>query len=158
MKIRGIFFHNFCLSLGLSANFPVPIPNILLFIASQKYHGAASSTITKQISILSHFHKLNGVHNPVESFIVTKALVGIRNLTNHLPDARLLITLPILQRLLQAASISITSPNESKLIRAMMTLAFKAFLRVGEMLPKSENGGAQNCLHYNDLIITNNQL
>ena len=42
---------------------------------------------------------------------------------------------------------------EISLVNAMMVLAFRAYLRVGEMVPRSEIAGAENCLHFEDVKV-----
>lgn len=151
-------FSSFCTLLGIISHLPVSVPTLLLFIAHMKFTNTSPRVITSAISILGHFHKINGVTDPTKNFIVSRALIGVRNISNITPDIRLPITLPILSRLLEATTFVITSPNERKLIRAMMTIAFKAFLRVGEMVPQSLSRGAQNCLQVSDLTIESSSI
>ena len=54
-------------------------------------------------------------------------------------DSRLPPTLPILHRLIQAAPVVTNSPENAALFMAMCSLAFYAFLRVGEMTVVSSN-------------------
>ena len=142
----------FCESLGLPACLPVSLPMILLFIAHLYNSGAAPASIVSIISAVGYFHKINGHSDPSSSFIVDKVLAGARNL-GAVPDVRLPITLPILTRLLQAVSTVFVTPYKRLLLRAMMVLAFKAYLRVGEMVPRSRSM-MQRCLQVDDILIS----
>ena len=53
------------------------------------------------------------------------------------PDVHLPVTLPILSRLVVAMPTVFSSHNKCLILQAMMVLAFKAYLRVGEMIPQS---------------------
>ena len=141
-----------CASLGLLAYLPVSLPMILLFIAHLYNSGAAPASIVSIVSAVGYFHNINGHCDPSSSFIVAKVLAGARNL-GAVPDVRLPITLPILTRLLQAVSTVFVSPYKRLLLRAMMVLAFKAYLRVGEMVPRSRSM-MQRCLQVDDMLIS----
>ena len=145
-------FDSFCAHLGITSSFPTSVPVLLLLIAHLKGQNTAPSAISSYISILSFFHKINNHPDPTRSFLVAKTLAGARNLSAK-PDARLPVTLPILYRLLQAAPAAMSSFYEISLVNAMMVLAFRAYLRVGEMVPRSEIAGAENCLHFEDIKV-----
>lgn len=65
---------------------------------------------------------------------------------------RLPVTLPILTRLIQVVPIVITNTYKSLMLRTMMVLAFQAYLRVGEMVPRS-GFFSQWCLQLRDVSI-----
>ena len=141
------FFH----AIGTHLQFPVPVTFILLFVAHLHGQGFAPQSITSIISVLSYFHKVNGFSDPTKNFIVTKMLTGARNLRKSC-DIRLPITLPILTHLIAALPQVFNSNYKCLMLRAMMVLAFRAYLRVGEMVPRSKNS-TQTCLHIHDIVM-----
>lgn len=62
------------------------------------------------------------------------------------------MTLPILAQLASAVPLVFTSHYKCVMLRAMMVLAFKAYLRVGEMVPRSSRV-VQGCLQFQDVTI-----
>lgn len=139
-------------SLGLSSQLPASVSTMLLFIAHLHASGAAPASIVSIVSAIAYFHKIHGFDDPSNCFIVAKALAGARNL-GSVPDVRLPVTLPILTRLVLALPTVFTSRYKCLMLRAMMVLAFKAYLRVGEMVPRSRSqvGG---CLQLGDVLLS----
>ena len=69
-------------------------------------------------------------------------------------DSRLLVVLPILSRLLTAASHCITAQYDQRQFKAMCGLAFFTFLRIGEITSISKRGNiALNLNQLNKLLI-----
>ena len=89
--------------------------------------------------------------DPASSFLINKAIAGARNIS-AVADVRLPITPAILYKLIQATQHCFTSAYKALMMRAMMVLAFKAFLRVGEMAPRCKSN-SKDCLQYSDIII-----
>ena len=116
-------------SLGVTLCLPVSVPMILLFIAHLFALGLAASSIVSTISVVAYFHKVN-------AFLVTKLLAGARNV-GAVPDVRLPVTLHIISRLVVAMPTVFSSHYKCLMLRAMMVLAFKAYLQVWEMVPRS---------------------
>ena len=79
--------------------------------------------------------------------------VGLFNNIGLVPDVRLPITLPVLIRLVLALPTVFTSRYKCLMFRAMMVLAFKAYLRVGEIVPRSRSQ-VQGCLHMGDILLS----
>ena len=79
---------------------------------------------------------MQGFPDPGDSFLVRTALSGLAK-SNCSLDLRLPITVPILSRLLLVVSEIIKDPYDQRLLRAMLSLAFFAFLRVGEFTTRS---------------------
>ena len=102
-----------------------------LFIAYLFHHHYAASTADTHISALSYLHKLMGLSDPTKVFFIIQMLQGYGKLGSSV-DGRLLITLPI--RILFQIS-----HYELCLFRAMCSLAFYAFLCVGEMAVTNNN-------------------
>ena len=76
--------------------------------------------------------------DPASSFLINQAIAGARNIS-AVADVRLPITPAILYKLIQATQHCFTSAYKALMMRAMMVLAFKAFLRVGEMAPRCKS-------------------
>ena len=117
---------------------------VLLFIAHLYASGSAPASIVSTVSAMAYFHNINGFHDPSNCFMVSKLLAGARNL-GTVPDVRLPVTLPVLSRLVQALPTVFASRYKCLMLRAMMVLAFKAYLRIGEMVPRSR-GTIRGCL------------
>ena len=136
-------------SLGLPTRLPVSVPLMLLFIAHLYANGSAPASIVSTVSAVAYFHKINGFHDPSNCFMVSKLLAGARNL-GTVPDVRLPVTLPVLS-LVDALPTVFASRYKCLMLRAMMVLAFKAYLRIGKMVPRSR-GTIRGCLHMDDVL------
>ncbi len=105
---------------------------VALYIAFLSHRGLAPSTITTYVSAVNHFQRLKGLPSLTDSYLVQKALQGLRNI-NPQADVRLPISLPILQQLIDIIPRVVSNTYESSMYRAMFSLAFYAFLRIGEL-------------------------
>ena len=83
--------------------------------------------------------------------MVSKLLAGARNL-GRFPDVRLPVTLPILSRLVHALPTLLASRYKCLMLRAMIALACKAYLPIGEMVPRPR-GTIRGCLHVSDVLL-----
>ena len=99
----------------------------------------APSTVNTYISALGYSHKLLSLADPTKIFYILQMLKGYGKLGFRL-DSRLPVTLPILSRLLMAASRCITAQHDQCQFQAMCALAFFAFLRIGEITSTSKRG------------------
>ncbi|KAK2159806.1 hypothetical protein NP493_1687g00007 [Ridgeia piscesae] len=142
-------FHD---SLCLPTQLPVCVPMMLLFIAHLHAAGSAPASVVSTVSAVAYFHKINGLADPSHCFAVTKVLAGVRSL-GAVPDVRLPVTLPVLSRLVHALPALFSSRYKCLMLRAMMVLAFKAYLRIGEMVPRSRSM-VRGCLHVDDVLIS----
>ena len=131
---------------------PVPTSMLLLFVAHLHASKLAPASIVSTVSAVGYFHKINGFTDPAASFLVTKLLAGARNL-GSVPDVRLPVTLPMLGRLISAVPVVFMSGYKCRMLRAMMVLAFRAYLRVGEMVPRSRLA-IGNCLQLGDVLLS----
>ena len=96
-------------------------------------------TVNTYISALGYCHKLMGLSDPSKVFYVSRMLKGYGKVGFRL-DSRLPITLPILNRLVAAASSLEGSVHQIIQFQAMCSLAFYAFLRIGEITSVSKQG------------------
>ena len=142
--------------IGLQLALPVSVTTILLFVAHLHEQGLAATSITSTLSAISYFHKINSHSDPCNNFIVAKLLAGARNLRPSV-DVRLPITIPILSKLIQALPHVIPSPYKRMMLHTMMVLAFKAYLRIGEMVPRSKRS-TQGCLHVDDVTVADDMI
>ena len=112
-------------------------PSILaLFIAYLFRSQYAPSTVMTYVSCLGYCHKLKGFSDPSKVFYVAQMLKGFNKVGFRL-DSRLPITLPILDKLISVAPSLVGSPYQICQFQAMCSLAFFAFLRIGEMTSTS---------------------
>ncbi|XP_048246074.1 uncharacterized protein LOC125377251 [Haliotis rufescens] len=114
---------------------PVPVDDILCYIASMSRKAFASSTIAQHLSALGRHHKINSWSDPTENLLVRKCMQGYRNSAALVstPDARHPITIDMLKRLPSALQAICMSGYEACLFAAMFNLAFFAFLWIGEI-------------------------
>ena len=110
-----------------------------LFISYLYNSSYAPSTVNTYISALGYCHKLMGLSDPYKVFYVSQMLKGYGKVGFRL-DSRLPITLPILNRLVAAASSLEGSAYQIIQFQAMCSLAFYAFLRIGEITSVSKQG------------------
>ena len=83
---------------------------------------------------------------------VTKVLGGVRSL-GAVPDVRLPVTLPVLSRLVHALPTLFSSRYKCLMLRAMMVLAFKVYLRICKMVPRSRSM-VRGCLHVDGVLLS----
>ena len=121
-------------------NLPLMPATIALFIAYLFERNYASSTVNTYISALSYSHKLSGLPDPTRVFYIIQMLKGYGKNRARL-DSRLPITLPILQRLIEVSPRLTGSQYQICQFKAMCSLAFFAFLRIGEMTATNNAGG-----------------
>ena len=112
----------------------------------------APSSISLHLSALAYVHKLQGMPDPTDSFIVKKMISGVHKLRAK-PDTRLPITPDILRRMLDKLQFIGASKYTLRLLTAMFLLAFFAFLRVGEITVRSQKDTTY-VIQLGDVVIT----
>ena len=90
------------------------------------------NTVSSYVSALGYSHKFLRYSDPTKAFFIIQMLKGYNKLGYRL-DARLPITLPVLQKLIESSATLSISEFQCCPFRAMCTTAFFAFLRIGEM-------------------------
>ena len=123
---HSILFQTACFTL------PISPATTALFIAYLFERNYASSTVNIYLSALSYSHKLAGLPDPTRVFYIIQMLKGYGKNRARL-DSRLPITLPILQRLIEVSPRLGGSNYQRCQFQALCSLAFFAFLRIGEM-------------------------
>lgn len=102
-----------------------------MFIAHLSLKGLAHATISSYISGIGFKCKLLGVSDNTQNFLIRKLLEGIKR-SNHSKDCRLPITKHILEKLIKTTSLVCSSNFEAILFSTAFSVAYHAFLRVGE--------------------------
>lgn len=139
----------FLVDFSISVVLPLPPVVVALFISRLHAQGYASASIITYVSAVSHIHKLYSVQDPGCSFLVKKAVAGAKKDRPQQADVRLPITPHILGRLLKALRYCARSAYEQTMFTSMFSLAFAAFLRVGEFTVSNSN--VDNVLRVEDL-------
>jgi integrase len=135
---------------------PLSVPDCALFVAylfSKRY---APATIATYLSAVCFVMKWLGHNDPSSNFVIKKLLGAAQNLKSQV-DIRLPITRGILIRLLGALPIVCPPPYQHALFAAMFHIAFAAFLRIGEIAPKTFKV-AQNCLQVQDVTFARGEV
>jgi site-specific recombinase XerD len=127
---------------------PIAPIAIALFVSHMHNQRYAASTIETYGSAIGYVHKLHGLPDPTDNFLVRKAIVGAKK-EGNMPDIRLPITFPLLEKLVDALAYSAASSFQRVLFTSMYLLAFAAFLRVGEMALSNNN--TENILKWDNL-------
>lgn len=102
-----------------------------MFIAHLSLKGLAHATISSYISGIGFKCKLLGVSDNTQNFLIRNLLEGIKR-SNHSKDCRLPITKHILEKLIKTTSLVCSSNFEAILFSTAFSVAYHAFLRVGE--------------------------
>ena len=125
-KIFTKIFHS------VSKPFPIAPYTLALFIAFMYDKKYAPSTVSSYVSALGYSHKFLGLADPTKAFFIIQILKGYGKIGSRL-DSRLPITLPVLNRILESSAQLTITHYQSLQFRAMCSIAFFAFLRIGEI-------------------------
>lgn len=128
------FFHSDNLEL------PISIPSLALFISYLHARKLASSTIKSYLSAISYVHKLKGLRDPTQAFLINKLLTAVSRQGSC--DIRLPISRPVLHKLVGSLGHTTLSAFQRTLSSAMFLLAFYGFFRISELAAKSANSGS----------------
>mgnify|MGYP003692077389 CR=1 FL=1 len=96
----------------------------------------SASSIASHMSAISYVNEVLDLQDPTQAFITKKILRGCQSL-GPTRDTRLPITPDKLRRLLNALVHTVPQYSLRILLRALLLLAFHAFLRLGEVAVKS---------------------
>ncbi|XP_078339010.1 uncharacterized protein LOC111100709 isoform X3 [Crassostrea virginica] len=102
--------------------------------ANKLIQGTAYRTAILYISALSYIHKIRGIQDNTQSFIVKKALQGLHRSRGVTADPRTPLTLSILQLVVSALPSVCRSPYEAVLFSTLFSCAYYGLLRVSEVL------------------------
>ena len=156
----GRFFYQFLNTIfqSVSNSFPISPNTLALFIAYMYNRNYAPSTVSSYVSALGYSHKFLGYSDPTKAFFIIQMLKGYNKLGYRL-DARLPITLPVLQKLIESSATLSISEFQCCQFRAKCTTAFFAFLRIGEMTYNSAKDASNLILqvqHVSKLVDSSN--
>lgn len=131
-------FYQFLNSIFNSVHTSLPISSHMLavFIGYMYDNHYAPSTVSSYVSALCYSHKSLGFPDPTKAFFIVQMIKGYSKLGSRL-DSRLPITLPILHRIIESSSQLAISRYSCCQFQAMCSIAFYAFLRIGEMTSTS---------------------
>jgi len=104
-----------------------------LFISYLFHNKFAPTTISTYLSIIGYVHIILYFVDPTQSFLVQKLINGAHRLTSSF-DPRLLITIDILNKLVDSVNSVTFDPLEQLLFKALFLFACSAFARVGELV------------------------
>ena len=137
--------------MGNQSSLPLNIGTLMLYIAHLHSSGLAHSTIKTSVSAINYINKIHNGRDVTENFWIQKMLIGITKQTPS-QDLRIPVTEIMLGKLIDALPTSTSSEYVALLFQSMFLLAFRAFLRVGEMTVASAHVSNAN-LHLNDISI-----
>lgn len=147
-------FKLFLTAYDLTLSWPIPVHQLSLFVAFLSYNNRSPSTIKTYISALSYLHKIRDLPDPTKRFIIVKLMEGANRQRPR--DIRAPITLRLLSRLIKSL-VSVCSSNyETLLFHAAFSLAFFAFLRVGEFTAVSTKISSSRALRVSDIQLSKN--
>lgn len=147
-------FCNFRFQYNLPNIWPVPHYDLINFIAHLSVSGQSPSTVSTYVSAISYLHKIRGMSDPTKLFIIGKMIEGLKRKKSK-TDARSPITLNLLHQLIPALSSVCSSQYESVMFKAAFSLAFHAFLRVGEFTAASKSDTSGRALKISDITFSN---
>lgn len=125
--------HEFRALYQLPQVWPVPVPDLLNFVAYLMLQGISASSVSTYMSGIAHAHKISSLNDPTKSFLVFKVLEGLRRLQGGTPrDIRALITLPVLTKVRNCLPFICKSKYEEALFcRLIFFGLFCSFARWG---------------------------
>ena len=142
-------YEEFQLSIYNKSHISLPImpATLALFVAYLFDNKYASSTVNTNVSALGYYHRLAGLRDPTKTFYIREMLKGYGKISHKL-DTILPITLPILVRIMQASTSFCVSQYQSYtcMFKAMCSMAFFAFLRIGEITVSKQQSTSSNLL------------
>ncbi|VDI11053.1 Hypothetical predicted protein, partial [Mytilus galloprovincialis] len=143
-------FVSFRLEEGLGNTWPPSISHLVNYVAYLSKLGYAPATVKVYLSGLSYYLRINELTDLTSSFIIQKMLKGMDKLYGVV-DSRKPITLEILARLINSLQSVCSSVYECTLFRSMFSLAFFAFLRIGEI---TINRNTQHVINNDDVNVS----
>ena len=136
---------------------PIQVQHVLVYIAEAYSRNLAASTIRTAISALSFVQNLVGGIEFSQNFLVVKALAGVAK-TRPSKENRAPLSQSQLQALLVNAHLVVGLGYKQALFKAMFSLAFHAFLRVGEITTGSASKRSKNTLQLTDVVLSKQPL
>lgn len=138
--------HTFTSLYDLPSALPLQPVTIALYLSYLHGKSYSPSTLATHVSAIAFVHKMYGLQDPTNTFMIQKVMQGVRNCHPRC-DTRMPITLHLLMRLVDSLAQVCDSHWNRLLYRSMYLLAFFAFLRVGEMT-LSNNTLTLDCIRW----------
>ncbi len=139
-------------SKNLSLTLPANPGHVALFVTFLFHSGLSASTIRSKLSAISFIHRLFSVPDPAVHIIVSKVMTGVNRLVPA-SDARIPVSLAILEKMILTLPKLHLSKYLSITFKAIICLAFAAFLRPGEFTKSDNSIQFQDVTFFNNTII-----
>ena len=123
--------------------FPLESYNLGLFISYLFQKGYSTATIRTFVSAIGFYHKVNGLHDPSSSYMVEKAIQGLKKLRPTI-DKRRAITIDMLANMVCSLFNLPLTMYERYLFKSMFLIAFFGLFRVGEITDSPHNVKVSN--------------
>lgn len=143
-------FESFRNENSLEHKWPIPLPDLINFIAFMSKMAYAPSTAKSYISGLSFKMKISGLSDTTDNFLISKMLMGMQRLYKR-ADSRKPITIDLLIRIFYALCYTCSSVYETILFSSCFSLVFFVFLRVSEFAESRMS--KRHMLQFSDLKI-----
>lgn len=134
---------------------PISLEHLIQYISYLSYSNFAHASISTYISGFSHQHKLLGVSDPTQNFLVTKMLEGTK--FGKRRDRRIPVSLELLTKIVTSLHLICNSNYEALLFSAAFSLFF-ALLRVGEITADSRSNDGVHTLRAGDISFKDNYM
>ncbi|XP_070204767.1 uncharacterized protein [Littorina saxatilis] len=135
----------------------IPVGTIALFISFLTNKSYKPATISSYVSALGYIHKMYAVPDPTSSFMIQKLLqAGHKRTPAH--DSRLPLSKKLLIQLLDSLTHIVVSPFDKALYSAMFSLAFHAFLRVGEITVRNRQDPNPHLISSQKVALSNGKI
>ena len=128
----------FCENHSIQPAWPVTLQSLSKFIAYLSIKGYSAATARSYIASISYKCKAADMPDVTKSFTVSKLLEGFRR-SHSTTDGRLPITVDILKEIIKLLPIICSTSYEATLFSVASSLAFYAFLRIGEFTLSNGN-------------------
>ena len=149
-------FSKFRAQYNLPELWPSPSNHIILFLTACFGNGYSPSTLASYCSGIGFLHKVNGLKDPTDEFVVRKLLEGCRR-RRKVIDTRAPIGRSLLEKIVCLLPKVCRNSYETKLFLAAYTLAYFGLLRISELVYTSVSL-ADRPLMLSDICLSNSFL
>ena len=136
-------FESFRHQQSLPRLWPPPLEHVAEFVAHMSIQGFAPATARAYVSGLSFRCKIQNLQDHTQNFIIRKLLSGYGRVHKRI-DFRLPISHEMLVKIIKVLPFVCSTVFESTLFKALLSVAFYGFLRIGELVAKSAACVADN--------------